>query len=134
MRIKTLAACTAAFIAMSSQAQTSTYIYCGLKDGSDWEWHFDNNDNYSIISGRWARITQANGRYFNVFRVSESDLQALALSCPAGYQPQPADAGTSHWEVFEVFRNDGSRYIIDSYRTYYTLGSSTVAANFQLRV
>ncbi|RSD30417.1 hypothetical protein [Vibrio pectenicida] len=134
MKIKQLLACTTALMAMSTQAQISTYVYCGLADGSDWEWHLDHNDDYSIIYGRWARVTEENGRYFNVFRVNESDLQALALSCPSGYQPQPADSGTSYWELFEVLRADGSKYIINSYRTYYIHGTSRIESNFQLRV
>ncbi|MDN3610050.1 hypothetical protein ACODM8_14520 [Vibrio ostreicida] len=134
MKLKQLISCIALCVTSSAFANTSTYVYCGLPDGSDWDWLLDHNDNYTTIEGQWGRVTQPSGRYFNVFRVTEAVFEAKAFSCPAGYIAQPADSGTSRWEIFEIIRPDGSRYFIDAYRTYYHNGTSRVEDNFQLRV
>ncbi|RSD30490.1 hypothetical protein [Vibrio pectenicida] len=113
-------------------ANTTTYVYCGLPDASDWEWLLDENDNYMTIPGKWGRITEASGHYFKVFRVSEEVWQQKSFNCPSGYTSQPADSGTSRWEIFEVIRSNGSSYFINGYKTYYLQGQ--IDANFQLRV
>ncbi|MFY2507833.1 hypothetical protein ACN3E9_06015 [Vibrio pectenicida] len=115
-----------------ANTNTTTYVYCGLPDASDWEWLLDTDDNYIIISGRWGRVTEASGHYFRVFRVSEEVWEQQVFNCPAGYISQPADSGTSRWEIFEVIRANGSSYFIDAYKTYYLQGN--IDANFQLRV
>jgi len=112
----------------------STFVYCGLSDGSDWDWLLDTNDNYETIQGQWARVTQANHRYFNVYRVSETEFLAKAFSCPAGYIPQPAESGTSRWEIFEVTRFDGSSYFIDGYKTYYSTRDNGAIYNSTYRL
>ncbi|MCF7506099.1 MULTISPECIES: hypothetical protein [unclassified Vibrio] len=134
MKLKQIIAFSALLMASSAFANTSTYVYCGLPDGSDWDWLLDGNNNYETIEGRWARINQANGTYFKVFRVSEALFDSKAFSCPGGYVPQPADSGTSRWEIFEVIRADGTSYFIDGYKTYYNSGTNSAADNFQLRV
>ncbi|BCK12278.1 hypothetical protein FLM06_03685 [Vibrio cholerae] len=116
----------------SSFANSTTYVYCALPDGSDWEWLLDTNDNYVTISGNWGRVSEANGNYFNVFRVNEAIWKQKAIQCPAGYIAHPADRGSSRWEIFEVMRTDGSSYFVNGYRTYYMRG--LVLANFLLRV
>lgn len=119
--MKTLAAILVFFMSVinTSQATTLTYVYCGLPDGSNWDWLLDNNGNYETIEGTWARITQSNGRYFNVFRVTESHYHSKAFSCPAGYVPQPAERRTSGWEVFEIQKTDGTKILLDGRKTTY---------------
>ncbi|WP_337969458.1 hypothetical protein [Vibrio pectenicida] len=106
----------------SSLSYSMTYVYCGLSDGSDWDWLLDQNGNYETIEGTWGRVHQRNGQYFNVFRVTESHFDSKAFSCPAGYTPQPADRGTSRWEVFEIQKPNGTQVLVDSYKTYYNTG------------
>ncbi|RSD28532.1 hypothetical protein [Vibrio pectenicida] len=111
----------------------STFVYCGLPDGSDWDWLLGAHDSYETIEGQWARVTGANNQYFNVFRVNETEFLAKAFSCPAGYVPQPAESGTSRWEIFEIIRPDGSRYFIDGYKTYYSIINNQVTINHYFR-
>lgn len=132
MKLLSIFFSVALFFSLPSFASTTTYVYCGLPDASDWEWLLDSDDNYVTISGNWGRVTEANGVYYTVFRVDEALWQQKSLQCPAGYILQPADSGTSRWEIFEIIRADGSRYFIHGYRTYYLQGR--VEANFQLRV
>lgn len=61
MKFKQIIACSALLMASSAFANTSTYVYCGLPDGSNWDWLLDGNNNYETIEGQWARINQANG-------------------------------------------------------------------------
>ncbi|MCC2525750.1 hypothetical protein [Vibrio coralliilyticus] len=134
MKLKQIITCSALLMASSAFANTSTYVYCGLPDGSDWDWLLGGNNNYETIEGQWARISQADGSYFNALRVSEALFNSKAFSCPAGYVPQPADSGTSRWEIFEVIRADGTSYLIDAYKTHYNPHTNSVQDNFQLRV
>ncbi|MBU2896762.1 hypothetical protein [Vibrio hepatarius] len=115
----------------SSLSHSMTYVYCGLSDGSDWEWLLDQSGNYETIDGTWGQVHQGNGRYFNVFRVTESQFDSKAFNCPAGYTPQPADRGTSRWEVFEIQKPDGTQMLIDSYKTYYNTGGA-IPSTFRL--
>ncbi|MDN3612508.1 hypothetical protein ACODM8_14805 [Vibrio ostreicida] len=131
--IKTTLITLAALLSgLSSFAHASTYVYCGLPDGSDWEWLLDSNDNYQTIDGIWGRAIQANGNYYNVFRVNEALFETKAFSCPGGYVPQPAESGASRWEVFEIIRADGSRYLIDGHKTIYNAGGSSISSAFRL--
>ncbi|MDN3612710.1 hypothetical protein QWZ16_24365 [Vibrio ostreicida] len=133
MKLKQLISCIALCVTSSAFANTSTYVYCGLPDGSDWDWLLDHNDNYTTIEGQWGRVTQPSGRYFNVFRVTEAVFEAKAFSCPAAISPN----GRQRHLTLGNIRNhqaDGSRYFIDAYRTYYHNGTSRVEDNFQLRV
>ena len=132
MKLASFFLSTLLLIRSSAYANVTTYVYCGLRDASNWEWLLDNNDDYVTISGRWGRVTEASGIYFQVFRVSEEVWQQKALQCPAGYISQPADSGTSRWEIFEIIRSDGSSYFINGYKTYYFRGQAE--SNFQLRV
>ncbi|WP_114784687.1 hypothetical protein [Vibrio tetraodonis] len=127
MKIKAITTLGSLLLASTTFVNASTFVYCGLPDGSDWNWLLDANDNYETIQGHWVRITEGSNQYFNVFRVSEIEFQARAFSCPAGYVPQPAESGTSYWEIFEIIRQDGSRYFIDGYKTYYSLSTNKVS-------
>ncbi|RSD28534.1 hypothetical protein [Vibrio pectenicida] len=104
----------------SSYTHAITYVYCGLPDGSDWEWLIDQSGNYQKIEGVWARITESNGRYFNVYRVTKCAFEIKAFNCPAGYIPQPAESGTSLWEIFEIQQPDGTRQLLDGYKSYHS--------------
>lgn len=122
MKIKAIIFSTL-FLTSTAFATTSQRVYCGLPDGTDWDWLLDSNDQYEYIEGQPARVTEANGQYFNVFRVEEAAFNARAFSCPAGYVTQPAESGTSSWEIFQIVKPDGSSYFIDSYKTYYFSGT-----------
>ncbi|WP_114784685.1 hypothetical protein [Vibrio tetraodonis] len=117
----------------STLVNASPFVYCGLPDGSDWEWLINSHNHYETIQGQWARVAEATNQYFNVFRVSETEFKAKAFSCPAGYIPQPAESGTSRWELFEIVRQDGSRYLIDGYKTYYSITTNQVTSNHYFR-
>ncbi|CAM3572335.1 hypothetical protein [Vibrio aquimaris] len=133
MKFSSLLLSSLLLLSSSVFADTTTYVYCGPTDGGrDWDWLLDQDDNYVTIKGQWARITEASGRYFKVFRVTEELWLQKSLQCPAGYNVQPADSGTSRWEIFEIIRANGSSYFINGYRTYYFQGQ--VESNFQLRV
>ncbi|WP_114784689.1 hypothetical protein [Vibrio tetraodonis] len=112
----------------------STFVYCGHLDGSDWDWLLDDHDYYETIQGQWKRVTEGNNRYFNVFRVTETEFQEKAFDCPTGYIPQPAESGTSRWEIFEIIRPDGSRYFIDGYKTYYSSITNQATYNEYFRL
>lgn len=118
----------------TAASHASTYVYCGRTDGSDWDWLLDEHENYEIIRGRWGRITEVNGMYFNVFRVDETTFTSRSFNCPAGYVPQPAESGTSRWEIFEIIKPDGSSYFIDGYKTYYSLISRQATRNDSFRL
>ncbi|MBU2895562.1 hypothetical protein [Vibrio hepatarius] len=120
MNIKAIITLGILVLTSTTYANTSTYVYCGLPDGSDWDWLLDEHDNYKTIDGQWARVTEENGQYYNVFRLDEVTFESKAFSCPAGYITQPAESGTSRWEIFEIIRPDGSSYFIDGYKTYYS--------------
>ncbi|XHY20913.1 hypothetical protein ViNHUV68_16210 [Vibrio sp. NH-UV-68] len=132
MKLPLFALSTTLLISTSSFADTYTYVFCGLPDGSDWDWLISEQDDYITIEGNWGRVTETTGRYFDVFKVNEHTFYTKVLRCPAGYIPQPADRGTSRWQIFEIIRADGSSYLIDAYTTYYFQNS--VESNFQLRV
>lgn len=133
MKLNTFITCITLFLTSAAFGNTS-YVYCGLPDGSDWEWLLDGNDNYETIEGQWARVTEINGQYFNVFRVDEAIYNAKVFNCLAGYVPQPAESGTSQWEIFEIIKPDGSSYWIDSYKTYYSLSSHQAVTNLAMRI
>lgn len=133
MKLNLLITSTTLFFTSTVFADT-TYVYCGLPDGSAWEWLLDSNGNYETIEGQWARVTEDNGLYFNVFRVNEESYNTKAFNCPAGYVPQPAISGSSRWEVFEVISSNAPSYLIDSYKTSYSLFSNRVAVNRLLRI
>ncbi|MFW7525387.1 hypothetical protein ACODM8_14810 [Vibrio ostreicida] len=103
----------------SSAFASSTYVYCGVPDGSDWEWLLDTDDNYISIEGEWKRVTLNDSSYFNVFNVSESVFNQRTWECPAGYVVQPADRSTSFWEVFQITREDGSSYLKEGHKSYH---------------
>ena len=132
MKIKSIITLGALLLTSATFVNASTYVYCGLPDGSDWDWILDDHDNYEMISGQWARVTEANGQYFNVFRVTEAAFDTRLFSCPAGYVTQPAESGTSRWEIFEIVRPDGSSYFVDGYKTYYLSGQVTGNSAFRL--
>ncbi|MYM61372.1 hypothetical protein GTG28_19330 [Vibrio sp. OCN044] len=133
MKYRSIITIGALLITSATFVNASTFVYCGRPDGSDWDWLLDTYDNYETIHGQWARVTEVNHRYFNVFRVSEAEFQSKAFRCPAGYIPQPAESGTSRWEVFEIVRQDGSRYLIDGYKTYYSITTNQVTSNHYFR-
>ena len=133
MKLSSLLLSGLLLLSSSVFANTTTFVYCGPPDGGrDWDWLLDSEDDYITIEGRWGRVTESSGRYFRVFRVSEDVWRQKSLQCPSGKNVQPADSGTSRWEIFEVIRADGSRYFIDGYKTYYLHGQ--IESNFQLRV
>ncbi|NRD72211.1 hypothetical protein HQQ94_02950 [Shewanella sp. VB17] len=117
MKLKKIITCLT--LILSSQSFAETYVYCGLPDGSDWEWLLDENNNYVPIEGQWGRITAANHGYFKVFKVQESTFIEKTLTCPEGYITQPAERNSSKWEIFELIRPDGSSYFIDAHKSYY---------------
>ncbi|NOH73352.1 hypothetical protein F0225_18725 [Vibrio pectenicida] len=121
------------FLTSTAFATTSQRVYCGLPDGTDWDWLLDGNNQYQYIEGQPARVAATNNLYFNVFRVSETIFNARAFNCPAGYVTQPAESGTSRWEIFEIVRPDGSSYLIDSYKTIYSSANNQVAINHYFR-
>ncbi|RSD28536.1 hypothetical protein [Vibrio pectenicida] len=125
---------SALLLTSTTFANTSTYVYCGLPDGSDWDWLLNMHDNYEMIRGQWARVTEENSQYFNVFRVDEAVFDVKAFNCPAGYIAQPAESGTSRWEIFEIIRSDGSSYFIDGYKTYYSSISNQATHNDSFRL
>ncbi|NRD75720.1 hypothetical protein HQQ94_21360 [Shewanella sp. VB17] len=86
----------------------TTYVYCAVPDGSDWDWLVDRSNNYVTVEGSWGRYTYSDGAYFNYFNVSNAQYQSVNSRCPLGEVAQPGDRNTSSWEVFNILHLDGS--------------------------
>ncbi|AEH16468.1 hypothetical protein [Shewanella baltica] len=118
MKLSQLIAVFALTFNTQSFADTSTYVYCGLPDGSDWEWLLDENDNYVTIEGQWGQVILPNRRYFMTFKVQQSVFDEKGLTCPEGYFIQPGNRNLANWDVFQIMQSNGSSYIMDGYKTY----------------
>lgn len=119
--MKTLAAILVFFMSVinTSQATALTYVYCGLPDGSDWDWLLDEQGNYISIEGQWRRVSLHDSSFFNVFNVEKATFDEKNLDCPSGYNLQPADRNTSYWEVFQITLPNGSTYFMDGHKSYH---------------
>lgn len=102
-----------------AQASSTTYVYCGLPDGSDWDWLYDEQGNYINIEGEWRRISLHDSSFYNVFNVQQSTFNQKKIKCPSGYIPQPADRNTSYWEVFQISLPNGSSYFMEGHKSYH---------------
>ena len=84
--MKTLAVILFFFMSVinTSQATTLTYVYCGLPDGSDWDWLLDEQGNYISIEGQWRRVSLHDSSFFNVFNVEKATFDEKKPRLPLG--------------------------------------------------